>query len=461
MPAKNVVFSGTWSVNRYTITFNTDGGSTIDPITQDYGTTVTKPSDPTKEGYTFTGWDKEIPDKMPAENITITATWSINKYTITFDTQGGTVILPITQDYGTDITKPENPTKQGYVFGGWDKEIPSKMPAENMTITASWNAATDTPYKVEHHFKGVGENAAYVHDEEKDQTLTGETGTEVTASPLTEGIEGFEYNATESASTIKGIVAADGSLVLIVKYDRTKSTVIVNPDDPECDSNVEQCTKPTEEEKEYGDTVTLPYVSRSYTLTYEPGEGAPAVSSQTVSAEIDYYCKGTSSTCEESNRVVLNGSSKTVEVESTDTTYTAHYTSDFKVSVKAGSNYSYPTNNPTTDYTFVDWEDKADTTKKYHENDEIVLKKNMTLKGEYSEDGHEYTISYQYTNDAPEGAAAAPSNQTKKYGERGTVAAKPSVTGYTFEGWTTTDVEVREDGTFDMPAKNVVFSGTW
>ena len=460
MPAENITITASWSINKYTITFDTQGGTVILPITQDYGTDVTAPENPTKEGYTFAGWDREIPTTMPAENITITASWTVNQYTITFDTQGGSTIDPITQNYGTDVTAPANPTKQGYVFAGWDKEIPTTMPAENMTITASWNASTNTPYKVEHHFKGIGENAAYVHDSDKDQSFTGTTGQEVTASPLTEGIDGFKYNATESAATIKGTVKADGSLTLIVKYDRKTSIVIVNPDDPECDSNEEQCTKPTEEEKEYGDTVTLPYVSRTYTLTYEPGDGAPAVESQTVTAEIDYYCKGTSSTCAETDRIILNKADKTVDIEATNATYTAHYTSDFKVSVKAGSDYSYPTNNPTTDFKFVDWADKADITKKYQENAKIVLKKNMTLKGEYTGDAHEYTISYQFTNEAPTGATL-PANQPKKYGESGTVESNPNVAGYSFSGWATTDVEVREDGTFTMPAKDVVFKGSW
>ena len=77
-------------------------------------------------------------DTVPAENITITAQWKINQYTITFDTAGGSEVAPITQDYNTQITAPANPTREGYAFNGWDKEIPQTMPAENITITAQW-----------------------------------------------------------------------------------------------------------------------------------------------------------------------------------------------------------------------------------------------------------------------------------------------------------------------------------
>ena len=134
----NITLYAKWAANTYTITFDTAGGSEIAPITQEYGTHITAPADPTREGYTFTGWDREIPKTMPAENMTVTAQWKINRYTITFDTAGGSEIAPITQDYGTPITAPADPTREGYTFIGWDTEIPTTMPAENITLKARW-----------------------------------------------------------------------------------------------------------------------------------------------------------------------------------------------------------------------------------------------------------------------------------------------------------------------------------
>lgn len=134
----NITLYAKWAANTYTITFDTAGGSEIAPITQDYGTVITAPEAPTREGYTFIGWDKEIPTTMPAENMTVTAQWEINQYTITFDTNGGSEIAPITQEYGTAITAPADPTREGYTFIGWDMEIPTTMPAENITLKARW-----------------------------------------------------------------------------------------------------------------------------------------------------------------------------------------------------------------------------------------------------------------------------------------------------------------------------------
>ena len=109
------------------------------------GTLATRPDDPTATpGYTFGGWNKAdgtawdyASDKV-TDNITLYAKWIANTYTVTFDTAGGTEIAPITQGYGTAITAPAAPTREGYTFIGWDKEIPTTMPAKNITITAKW-----------------------------------------------------------------------------------------------------------------------------------------------------------------------------------------------------------------------------------------------------------------------------------------------------------------------------------
>ena len=168
MPAENITVKAQWEINQYTIAFDTNGGNEIAPITQDYGTKITAPADPTRKGYTFKGWDKEIPETMPAENITVKAQWEINQYTITFDTNGGSEIAPITQDYGTEITAPDNPTRKGYTFKGWDKEIPETMPAENITVKAQWEI---NQYTITFDTNGGSEIAP----------ITQDYGTEITA----------------------------------------------------------------------------------------------------------------------------------------------------------------------------------------------------------------------------------------------------------------------------------------
>lgn len=128
-------------IGAYTVTFQSEGGSEVASQIR-ANTPADRPADPTKEGYTFIGWyngesEWNFADAV-TEALTLTAKWQLNQYTITFDTAGGSEVPSITQDYGTAITAPANPTKTGYTFAGWDKTIPTTMPAGDMTITARW-----------------------------------------------------------------------------------------------------------------------------------------------------------------------------------------------------------------------------------------------------------------------------------------------------------------------------------
>ena len=139
MPTSDVTVNGTFAINKYTFTFDTDGGSEVAGITQDYNSAITAPTAPTKTGYTFAGWVPAIPETVPAENMSFKAQWTINQYTLTFDADNGTEATVITQDFGTKFDSPAAPTKTGYTFAGWDMDIPETIPAEDMSFTALWS----------------------------------------------------------------------------------------------------------------------------------------------------------------------------------------------------------------------------------------------------------------------------------------------------------------------------------
>ena len=140
-PDGSLVLSVYYSRNQYTFKTVVDGVEA--PVTYYYGADIEAPAAPVKEGYTFVKWDATIPATMPARDVTVTAVFKINQYTITFVTDGGTAVAPITQDYGTAVAAPAAPTKAGYSFAGWYKDgvayTFTTMPAEDITLTAKWS----------------------------------------------------------------------------------------------------------------------------------------------------------------------------------------------------------------------------------------------------------------------------------------------------------------------------------
>ena len=150
VPAEVTKLTVQWTAPTYAVTLNTNGGTIADgkDVTgYTYGVGATLPTDVTRTGYTFKGWyDNEGLTGSPVTAIGNTETgnkeywakWEINQYTITFKPENGKADITITQDYGTAITAPADPTREGYTFTGWDMEIPTTMPAENITLKARW-----------------------------------------------------------------------------------------------------------------------------------------------------------------------------------------------------------------------------------------------------------------------------------------------------------------------------------
>ena len=137
-PETGLLITAQWEINQYTIAFEFDNGNPRITSTQDYGTPIVKPADPIKTGFKFIGWDQEVPVTMPATGLLFTAQYRGNPHTIIFDTAGGTEIAAITTGFAYEIVRPANPTRTGYTFKGWNPEIPATMPDEDITVVAQW-----------------------------------------------------------------------------------------------------------------------------------------------------------------------------------------------------------------------------------------------------------------------------------------------------------------------------------
>ncbi len=134
MPGKDVTVTGTFSINKYKLTYLVNG-ETYKEYDVEYGKTITPEAEPTKEGYTFSGWS-DIPSTMPANDVTVTGSFTVNKYTLTYIVDGE-VYKTYEIEYGSSITPEAAPTKEGYTFSGWS-EIPETMHAQDVTVTGTF-----------------------------------------------------------------------------------------------------------------------------------------------------------------------------------------------------------------------------------------------------------------------------------------------------------------------------------
>ena len=139
VPAHDVTYEGSYSVSSYLLTFVVDG-EIVQSDSVEYGTTIVLPEELTKEGHTFSGWS-EIPETMPAEDVVVYGTFKVNQYMVTYIIDGE-VFATGTIDYGADITLPEIPEKEGYTFA-WVNEIPEAMPAKDITIYGVYTEITN------------------------------------------------------------------------------------------------------------------------------------------------------------------------------------------------------------------------------------------------------------------------------------------------------------------------------
>ena len=179
MPANDLTYYAVFKINQYTITFGETGDSTIDPITQDYGTEIVAPADPVKEGYTFTGWEDaegnkvDVPATMPAEDVELNATWEINKYTVTWVLDNGEADIVENYEYNSAITAPAAPVKEGYTFKEWTPAVDEFMPAMNLTYTAV--------YDVNSYDAIFDANGGKWADDSVSKTVTAEYGAQIVA----------------------------------------------------------------------------------------------------------------------------------------------------------------------------------------------------------------------------------------------------------------------------------------
>ena len=147
MPAGDVTVSGSFAVNTYTLTYMVDGEKYWEG-TVAYGTALTALEAPTKRGHTFSGWSG-LPATMPANDVTVNGSFTIDRYTVTFYDWDGTVLKVETVAWGQAATPPADPTREGYTFIGWDFDFTNVV--WDLAVNAEYVKNAETVYTVEYH----------------------------------------------------------------------------------------------------------------------------------------------------------------------------------------------------------------------------------------------------------------------------------------------------------------------
>ena len=391
MPLNGETCVAKWTINKYTLTFDLNGGesASIADITADYDSDVTV-ADPTRTGYTFKGWFPEFTGKVPAANTTYTAKWEVNKYKVTFNTDGGSAIDPIEVAFGSEITLPEAPTKEGYTFKGW-QDVPKTMPAKDITLVASW---TINQYKV-----------TYMVDENVYQEYTLNYGTDIQV-PANPSKSGWVFLGWTSEYTGETVPARD--VVYTAQWKQ--------------------------------DIITLRFVfwdDNKVEYQYKPGEEITEIPE--VPAREGYTFKGWDKTIPEVMPEDVENGVLVIAANWSVNKYVVYFIANGKTVKKQTMTYGSPIVAPEAPevegYTFVGWTPEVA---------ETVPANNVWYEAVY--EVNTYTVTY-YVNGEVVNVAEV------KYGEE-IPAYEPTVEeGMKFDGW-------QEEIPALMPATNLEIHGT-
>lgn len=482
---KDLTLTAHWTRNTYTVSFDSNGGSDVEAQQVAYGDTVSKPSDPTLDGYMFQGWtlDGDPYDftQPVTSTITLKALWSKNtpvakKHTVTFDTGKGSKVDSRTVKEGGPVTKPDNPTREGYTFNGWllgDVPYDFTQPVmQDLTLTASWTKNKNV-YTVRFDLNG-GEGDIPNQKVEEDSTVTrpdNPTRDGYTFAGWRNGDDDWNFlNTVESDMTLTAQWKRNEAKKYTVTFDTAGGTS-VSPQTVKENSKASKPDNPTREGYEFKgwtlngadydfDTpvntdITLtatwtPIKAKTFTITFD-SDGGTIVPSQTVKdganaaepvppTKTGYEFKGwvLDGNLYDFTQSVTKDLTLTAKWEKTKTeSYTVSFNpnggSDLpSQTVEQGKTAIKPEDPTREGHTFQGWYagDKA-----YDFNTPVTA--NLVLTAHWREDEKPqpktHTVTFDYQNGNPSDTLTVPDGSTVQQPEN------PVRNGYDFQGWVNID----------------------
>ena len=453
MPAENKTFKATWSVNKYLVKFVVDG-ATVQSGEVEFGAEVTKPADPTKEGFTFTGWSPEVPATQGAAAATYTAQWTTNKYLVEFVVDGATVQSGEVE-FGAAVTKPADPKKEGHTFAGWTPEVPATQGAAAATYTAQW---TVNNYTVTWDVDGVKTEETYAYgtaiNKKAAPEKTGYTfaGWEGYTDGMTMPAENKTFKATWTVNNYTVTWDVDGAT--------TEETYAYG-------AAINKMAAPSKEGHTftgwtgYTDGMTMPAENMTFTAAWDVNDYTVTwvVDGVTVKTETVKYGSALTAPADPAKEgYTFDGWDPEVPATqgAADVTYNAtwtvnNYTVKWNVdgeiteeTIAYGAEVKAPADPEKEGYTFDGWSPEVPATQGAADAEYVAQWTINEYTITWVVDGVETTETYEYAADI-------------------TVKADPEKKHYTFEGWIWTKTENAEAiAEFDkMPAYDVTITATF
>ena len=439
MPAGAVQLTGRFTANTDTgykvehYQQNLAGDAFVLFETEEQNATTDTHVSATPKDYTGFTYDGTVDETVTEGNVAgdgslvLKLYYTRDSYKVTYQYTGkvptGASELPAetTEKYGAAVTVAADATAPGYTFSGWSREDGFTMPAENVTITGSFTANGETPYKVEHWQQNLEDDGYTLAETEN---LTGETDTTATANPKT--YTGFAFDGTVEDTVASGNIAGDGSLVLKLYYTRDSYKVTYQYTG-KVPTGVSEL--PAETTEKYGAAVTVAADATAPGYTFSgwsrndftmPAENVTITGSFTANSNTEY-------------------------------TVRHHFQNILDDAYDADTAMLSETLSGTTDtLTAAAAKTVAGFTAQSFQQKNIAGDGSTVVDIYYNRNS--YGVSYRYLN-TPAGASALPAGASYRFGAAVTVAEAATAPGYTFSGWST--------GDFTMPAQDVEITGSF
>ncbi len=380
MPAHDVEVEGSYTVNTYTVTFTIDG-EVVETLSVEYGAAIEAPEAPEKEGYTFSGW-QNLPETMPAHDVEVSAVYTLNSYQLVFLVDGE-VVETLSVEYGAAIEAPEAPEKEGYTFSGW-QNLPETMPAHDVEVNAVYVPNT---YQV-----------TFLVDDEVFETLSFEYGAPIEAP---EGPEKEGYTFAGWAALPATMPARNIQVSAVYVFNSYQITFKLDGEVLETRTLL------------YKAVVEAPEVPEKEGYTFSGWQNLPeTMPAHDVEVEGNYIAN----------------------------TYQAIFIIDGEIfatlSVEYGAVINAPAAPEREDYTFTGWEDLPETMPAH----------DIVLTGTYVDSDGKYDVLFMI-----DGETVA--TMLVEEGATIELPEAPEKEGYTFDGW--------QDVPEVMPNHDVVITGSY